>query len=80
MPMDWMYEQMYEFGLMIYDFFKVQPNFKADFIAQGTLYTDISESGQGYNIKARKAQIKLHHNVDLNFSIEESIIECIQQI
>lgn len=45
--------------------------FEAKFIAQGTLYTDISESGGGYDIQAKKAQIKLHHNVDLKFSVEE---------
>ncbi len=45
--------------------------FGASFIVQGTLYTDISESGKGYDLKVRKAQIKLHHNVDLNFSVEE---------
>ena len=44
--------------------------FNAAFIAQGTLYTDISESGGGYQTGARKAQIKLHHNVNLGFSSE----------
>ena len=43
----------------------------ASFIAQGTLYTDISESGGGYASGAKKAQIKLHHNVNLGFSIPE---------
>jgi GMP synthase (glutamine-hydrolysing) len=46
-------------------------NFGANFIAQGTLYTDISESGGGYDSGAKKAQIKLHHNVNLNFSLPE---------
>jgi GMP synthase (glutamine-hydrolysing) len=45
--------------------------FNAAFIAQGTLYTDISESGRGYDVGVQKAQIKLHHNVDLAFSVEE---------
>ena len=45
--------------------------FGAYYIAQGTLYTDISESGGGYDVTARKAQIKLHHNVKLGFSLEE---------
>lgn len=43
----------------------------ASFIAQGTLYTDISESGGGYSSGAKKAQIKLHHNVKLGFSLPE---------
>ena len=45
----------------------------ADFIAQGTLYTDISESGLGYDSGAKKAQIKLHHNIGLGFSKPELI-------
>jgi GMP synthase (glutamine-hydrolysing) len=44
--------------------------FGASFIAQGTLYTDISESGFGYDTGAEKAQIKLHHNVGLGFSLD----------
>jgi GMP synthase (glutamine-hydrolysing) len=44
---------------------------EASFIAQGTLYTDISESGGGYDSGARKAQIKLHHNTNLGFSLPE---------
>lgn len=44
--------------------------YQCRFICQGTLYTDISESGLGYDSKAVKAQIKLHHNVNLGFSEE----------
>lgn len=46
-------------------------NLNCDFIVQGTLYTDISESGHGYDSGAKKAQIKLHHNVNLGFKQEE---------
>ncbi|MSU74517.1 GMP synthase (glutamine-hydrolyzing) [Candidatus Kaiserbacteria bacterium] len=42
-------------------------------IAQGTLYTDLSESGSGHASGARKARIKQHHNTDLNFCFPELI-------
>ena len=45
--------------------------FGAAFIAQGTLYTDLTESGGGHSSGARKAQIKLHHNTNLDFSCAE---------
>ncbi len=45
--------------------------FKADFIAQGTLYTDLRESGHGHKTGARVAEIKVHHNTNLDFSIPE---------
>lgn len=50
------------------------------FIVQGTLYTDISESGGGYDSGARKAQIKIHHNVDLKFSVPElaPLADCVK--
>ena len=46
---------------------------KASNILQGTLYTDNSESGFGYDLDAnvKKAQIKLHHNVNLKFKLKE---------
>ncbi len=47
--------------------------FGATHIAQGTLYTDITESGGGHKTGARKAQIKLHHNTGLGFSVKELI-------
>jgi GMP synthase (glutamine-hydrolysing) len=46
-------------------------SFNADFIAQGTLYTDLTESGGGHTSGARKAQIKLHHNANLGFTLAE---------
>lgn len=46
-------------------------DFGASFIAQGTLYTDISESGSGYDSGARKATIKKHHNVGIKFTVPE---------
>ncbi len=54
--------------------------FGANFIAQGTLYTDISESGGGYTTGARKAQIKLHHNINVGFSLPEltPIADCVK--
>jgi GMP synthase (glutamine-hydrolysing) len=55
-------------------------NFGADFIAQGTLYTDVSESGGGYDSGSKKAQIKIHHNVNLEFSLPEiePLIDCVK--
>ncbi len=59
---------------------KAAKDFGADYIAQGTLYTDISESGGGYDSGARKAQIKIHHNVNLDFSIPElqPLADCVK--
>lgn len=55
-------------------------NFGADFIAQGTLYTDVSETGGGYDIGAKKAQIKIHHNVGLKFNLPEiePLADCVK--
>jgi GMP synthase (glutamine-hydrolysing) len=54
--------------------------FDADFIAQGTLYTDISESGGGYDSGSKKAQIKIHHNVNLKFNLPEiePLADCVK--
>jgi len=40
-------------------------------VAQGTLYTDLVESGHGHQTGARRAQIKMHHNTGLGFSVPE---------
>lgn len=45
--------------------------FKADFVAQGTLYTDLRESGHGHKTGARVAEIKVHHNTGITFSVPE---------
>src|SRR3989338_4297510 len=39
--------------------------FGADFVAQGTLYTDLRESGRGHATGAEVAEIKVHHNVGI---------------
>lgn len=45
--------------------------FSAEFIAQGTLYTDLRESGHGHATGARIAEIKVHHNTGITFSVPE---------
>ena len=41
------------------------------FIAQGTIHTDITESGKGLATGARRGKLKQHHNVNLCFTVEE---------
>lgn len=43
----------------------------ANFIAQGTLYTDLRESGHGNTTGARVAEIKVHHNTGIEFNVPE---------
>jgi len=43
------------------------------YVSQGTLYTDIRESGHGDSGGARVAGIKEHHNVGLPWSVQELI-------
>ena len=52
----------------------------ADCIAQGTLYTDLAESGHGHVTGARRAQIKQHHNTGLIFSVPElmPLADCVK--
>ena len=44
---------------------------RADFVAQGTLYTDLRESGHGNATGARVAEIKVHHNTGIEWSVPE---------
>jgi len=46
----------------------------AIYIAQGTLYTDLTESGHGVESTAVKARIKLHHNVGLVFTVNGVVL------
>ncbi|MFA7310129.1 MAG: glutamine-hydrolyzing GMP synthase [Candidatus Paceibacterota bacterium] len=47
--------------------------YHADFVAQGTLYTDLRESGMGHATGAVIAEIKVHHNTGIAFSVPELI-------
>lgn len=53
--------------------------FDATFIIQGTLYTDLAESGLGH-VGGSKAVIKLHHNTKLGFSVKEimPLADCVK--
>lgn len=54
--------------------------FGASHICQGTLYTDVSESGGGHQSGARKAKIKQHHNTNLDFYLPEllPLVDCVK--
>ena len=54
--------------------------FGADYVAQGTLYTDLVESGLGIESAARKAVIKIHHNTGLDFGVPEltPLADCVK--
>lgn len=43
----------------------------AQAVAQGTLYTDLAESGFGYASGAGKKRVKLHHNAGIEWSVPE---------
>jgi GMP synthase (glutamine-hydrolysing) len=53
---------------------------KAAFIAQGTLYTDLRESGHGTSTGARVAEIKVHHNTGIEWSVTElqPLADCVK--
>lgn len=55
-------------------------SFGAAFIAQGTLYTDLRESGLGTTTGARVAEIKVHHNTGITFSVPEltPLADCVK--
>lgn len=53
--------------------------FGADYVGQGSLYTDYSESGLGYASGVRKARIKLHHNmVTFRQPLLEPLKDCVK--
>ncbi|MDO8513829.1 MAG: gamma-glutamyl-gamma-aminobutyrate hydrolase family protein [bacterium] len=64
------YHQVLEDEITIFAAAKNRPRDEV-VIIQGTLYTDLCESGHGYNTGARRATIKEHHNVGIPFSVKE---------